>query len=149
MRIRIAAATLLAMPVAFGLTVPVDAQPLDSLANAVGAGTSSKSAGSGLSSLGGMSMPSVGSASSGNIAGVLRYCVRNNYVNGSGASSVEHSLVGKLGGNTTNSSQFTSGDKGTLQTGDGGKFSLGGGGLKAQVTQKICAQVLQHAKSLI
>ena len=95
-----------------------------------------------------MSMPSVGSASSGNIAGVLRYCVRNNYVSG-GASSVESGLVGKLGGGATHSSQFASGDKGMLQTGNGQNVSLGGGGLKAQMTHKVCDQVLQHAKSLI
>jgi len=146
MRIWIVAATLLVLPVAMEPTNVAHAQPLDSLQNAVGIGKSSPSTGSGL---GGMSMPSVGSASSGNIAGVLRYCVRNNYVDGNGGASVEHSLVGKLGGSTTKSSQFASGDKGMLQTGNGSNVSLGGGGLKGQMTHKVCDQVLTHAKSLI
>ncbi len=146
MRTWIAAATLLMLPVAMEPTDVAHAQPLDSLQNALGIGKSSPSMGSGL---GGMSMPSVGSASSGNIAGVLRYCVRNNYVDGNGGASVERSLVGKLGGGTTDSSQFASGDKGTLQTGNGGNFSLGGGGFKGQMTQKVCDQVLKHARSLI
>ncbi len=155
MRKWITAAIVVALPAASGLVgVPARAQPLDSLQKALGTGNSSGSAGSGMSSglgskLGGMSMPSVGSASSGNIAGLLRYCVRNNYLSGSGASSAESGLVGKLGGGATRSSQFESGDKGVLQTGNGQNVSLGGGGLKAQMTQKVCDQVLKHAKSLI
>ena len=151
MRTWIAAVTILTFTSASGMVdVPAQAQPLDSLRGAVGMGSSSQSTGSGLGSgLGGMSMPSVGSASSGNIAGLLRYCVRNHYENATGASSVENGLVGKLGGNTTRSSQFESGDKGILQTGNGQSASLGGGGLKGQMTQKVCDQVLKHAKSLI
>ncbi len=118
---------------------PARAQLLNSLQGAAGSG----------SGLGGVSMPSVGSASAGNLAGVLRYCVRNNYLGGTGASSVESGLVGKLGPGATRSSQFTAGDQGTLQTGGGQSMSLGGGGLKAKLTQKVCGQVLQHARSLM
>ena len=154
MRKSITAAIVVALPAAFGLVgTAAHAQPLDSLQNALGRGSSGSagsSMGSGLGGkLGGMSMPSVGSASSGNIAGLLRYCVRNNYLSGSGASSAESGLVGKLGGGATKSSQFESGDKGVLQTGNGQNVSLGGGGLKAQMTQKVCDQVLKHAKSMI
>ena len=155
MRKWITAAMVAALPAAFGLVgVPAHAQALDSLQGALGSGSSSRSAASGLggglgSKLGGMSMPSVGSASSGNIAGVLQYCVRNNYLGGSSTSSTESGLLGKLGGGATRSSQFESGDKGVLQTGNGQDVSLGGGGLKGQMTQKVCDQVLKHAKSLI
>jgi hypothetical protein len=36
-----------------------------------------------------------------------------------------------------------------LQTGNGQGYSLGGTGVKAQVTHKVCDLVLQHAKSLL
>ncbi|WP_366523570.1 DUF2501 domain-containing protein [Acidocella sp.] len=36
-----------------------------------------------------------------------------------------------------------------LDTGNGNTMSLGGSGLKAQLTQKICDQVLQHAQSML
>ena len=147
------------------LASPVHAQLLDSLRNA-GAGRGAPGPGTGaLGGMGGLSMPSVGSASSNNVAGVLSYCVRNNYVGGdSGASSVESRLASKLGaGATPSDPQFASGEQGTLQTAGQG-FSLGGGngssgddsggdgngsGLKAQMTRKVCAQVLKHARSLL
>jgi uncharacterized protein DUF2501 len=131
---------------------PARAQLLNSLKGAAGmgqTGNGSGMSGGGLGGLGGMSMPQVGSASNGNIAGVLGYCMRNNYLGGSGASSVQQNLMGKLGSGGTSSSQYESGNKGVLQTGNGQNFSLGGSGVKAQLTQKICAQVLNHAKSLI
>ncbi len=138
------------------VAVPARSQLLDSLRGAAGSGSGGGAGGpggglaSGLGSgLGGMSTPSVGSASTGNLAGVLRYCVRNNYLGGTGASSVESGLVGKLGPGATSSRQFTSGDQGTLQTGGGQSTSLGGGGLKAKLTHKVCGQVLQHARSLM
>ena len=143
MRALIMAAAVLA-PVAGG--VPAHAQLLNSLKGASGMG----------GGLGGMSMPSVGSASSGNIAGVLQYCMKNNYLgSGSNAGTTESSLLGKLGHGTTSSSQYESGSQGQLQTGNGQTMSLdagggsGGGGLKAKLTQKVCDQVLQHAKSML
>ncbi len=124
---------------------PAQAQLMDSLKGAAGLGQSGGSGGG----LGGMSMPSVGSASSGNVAGVLQYCMRNNYLGGdSGAASTETGLLGKLGGGATSSSQYSAGSQGTLESG-GQNVSLGGGGLKGKLTQKVCDQVLKHAKSLI
>lgn len=147
MRTWIAAASFLVLPALAGLdTCPARAQLMDSLKGAAGIGNSS---GSGMGGLGGMAMPSVGSASSGNVAGVLGYCMRNNYLGGDGAAAVQSGLMGKLGANATRSSQFESGNQGVLETGGGQNVSLGGGGLKAQMTQKVCAQVLKHAKSLI
>ncbi len=126
------------------LALPARSQLLDGLKGAAGSGS-----GGGLGGLGGLSMPSVGSASTSNLAGVLGYCVRNNYLGGTGAPSVESGLVGKLGPGATRSSQFTEGEQGTLQTGGGRTTSLGGTGLKAKLTQKVCGQVLQHARSLM
>ena len=128
--------------------VPARAQLMDQLKGAMG----SEKGGSGgaLGGLGG-GVPSVDKASPGNTAGVLQYCIKNNYVSGASASSVKDSIVSKVtgSGQGTHDSGFQSGDKGLLQTGNGQSFSLGGSGAKEQVTRKVCDLVLQHAKSLL
>jgi len=59
-----------------------------------------------LGKLGGM-IPGGGSMTSGsmgNVAGLLEYCVKNNYLGGdSGASGIQNQLMGKLGGGSTGS----------------------------------------------
>jgi hypothetical protein len=109
-----------------------------------------------MGSMGGASaLPSVSSASPTNIAGILQYCVQNNDLGGasaSSASSVQSSLLSKYTGSSTaptSNSAYTSGSNGELQTGNGQTTSLGGSGLKAEATQKVCSMVLSHAKSLI
>lgn len=162
MRKRIAAVMLAALPVSLWLCLagtPAQAQILDSLKSAVGGGQggsgSSGGASGGLGSLGslmgGGSSSAVSGASNKNIAGVLTYCMKNNYLGGGGVSSVKSNLLGKLGGGATDSNQYSEGEQGKLQSGKQ-SFSLGGagsGGLKQKVTQKVCDQVLKHAKSLI
>ena len=127
-------------------STPARAQLMDQLKGAVGSGQGSGGA------LGGLTggLPSVTQASPSNTAGVLQYCVRNNYVSGGAASSVKDSIVGKVtgSGQGANDSGFKAGDSGILETGDGQNFSLGGGA-KEQVTHKVCDLVLQHAKSLL
>jgi Protein of unknown function (DUF2501) len=111
--------------------------------------------GNALGGLGGggsaMGLPAVGSAGLGNTAGVLQYCMQNNYLGAGNAQSVSSGLMQKLGGPATEShdSGFAAGSSGVLQTGQGQGFSLGGSGMKQQVTQQVCNQVLQHAKSLL
>ena len=61
-----------------------------------------------LGKLGGM-IPGGGgsmtSGSMGNVAGLLQYCVKNNYLGGdSGASGIQSQLMGKLGGGSNSSS---------------------------------------------
>ena len=142
-----AAVALLSAGAAGSIAVPARAQLLDSLKGAAG---SYGGHGSALSTggLGGLSMPSVDSASSSNIGGVLQFCVRNKYLGGGEASSVKSGLMAKLGGETKGS-QFAAGNRGQLETGSGQSYGLGGGGIKARVTDKVCGMVLQHAKSLI
>src|ERR1700761_2331330 len=113
------------------------AQLLDQLKGAAGGSTGSM--------LGG-GMPSGGQAGAGNTAGVLEYCIKNKYLSGGSASSVKDSVLGKVSGQS-NDSGYREGSNGMLQTGNGQGYSLGGGGIKAQITQKVCDQVLQHAKS--
>ncbi len=129
----------------------VNAQLLDQLKGAAGSGQGGSSDGV-LGGLGG-GMPSVGQASSSNTAGVLQYCIKNNYLGGnSGASSVKDTLLSKVTGSSGQGSSdpgYKAGSNGLLQTGHGQDFSLGGGGAKAQITQKVCDQVLAHGKSLL
>jgi hypothetical protein len=129
--------------------LPAGAQVLDKLEGAVGSGNGS----SGAAQLGGFSggLPSVSQASPSNTAGVLQYCVRNNYVSGGAASLVKDSILSKVNGSgkSTDDSGFKAGNSGLLQTGNGQNFSLSGGGAKQQVTHKVCDLVLQHAKSML
>jgi hypothetical protein len=115
------------------------------------------STGSGMSmpGMGGMSLPSVSSASPTNLAGLLQYCVQNNYLSGGSAdaaSSAKESLLSKFTGSSsdpTSNTGFTSGNNGVLDTGNGQSTTLGGSGIKAQITQKVCSEVLSHAKSML
>jgi len=55
---------------------------------------------------------SMTSGSMGNVAGLLEYCVKNNYLGGdSGASGIQQQLMGKLGGGS--SSAATNADQGS------------------------------------
>ncbi|WP_428374484.1 DUF2501 domain-containing protein [Lichenicoccus sp.] len=156
----LAALVLVAAGAAGSIAGPARAQLLDNLKGAAGnyggrtSGLSSEggmSSGVGMSSggMGGLSMPSVNSASSSNIGGVLQYCIRNKYLGGGKAGSVKSGLMSKLG-SQTGDRQFAAGNRGQLETGPGQSYGLGGGGgIKGRVTDKVCGMVLQHAKSLI
>ena len=143
-----AAIAILVVPLLCAKTA--GAQLMDQLKGAVGSGGSGQTGGSALGGLTG-GLPAVGQASPGNTAGVLQYCVRNNYVSGSSASSVKDSIVSKVTGSGQGASDsgFKAGNSGVLQTGNGQNFSLSGGGVKDQITHKVCDMVLQHAKSLL
>lgn len=57
--------------------------------------------------------------------------------------------MGKLpGGASTSDSGYTSGASGLLSGSNGGQMDLSGGGLKAEVTKKVCDQVLAQGKSM-
>jgi Protein of unknown function (DUF2501) len=130
---------------------PARAQLMDQLKGAAGSAQGGNSNGGMLGGLGGGGVPSVGQASPSNTAGVLQYCIQNKYVGAGGASSVKDSLMRKMtgSGRGANDSGYKAGSSGLLQTGNGQNFSLGGDGVKAQLTQKVCDQVLAHAKSLL
>lgn len=107
----------------------------------------------GLGSLGslgsGLSLQSLTSGSTGNVAGVLEFCVKNNYLGGN-ASSIKDGLVSKLpGGSSTSDSGYTDGAKGILNSGDGKQVDLSGGGLKEQITKQVCDKILAQGKSLL
>ncbi len=142
--------TLLALVAAAGLTGAVStaqAQSFGSIGqNALSAATSSaKSSATGM--LGNM-LPSLSSASTSNLTGILGYCVQNNVLSGASAtsaSSVLSNLTQQQG--VTSSSGYSAGQQGLLQTGDNQMFSLAN--LKGQLKTKLCNTVLSKAQSLL
>jgi Protein of unknown function (DUF2501) len=113
-------------------------------------GESAGSAG-GLGNLGSaLSGQSVTAGSAGNVAGVLEFCIKNNYLVGDGASSVKDKLMGKLSGGVPSSDPgYSDGAKGLLNRSGGKQLNLSGGGLKGEVTKQVCDKILAQGKSLL
>jgi len=91
-------------------------------------------------------MPAIGSSTIGSAAGVLEYCVKNNYLGGD-AASVKDKLLAKITGQKKQENDFASGAKGLLKGGDGKSLNLKG--LSSKVKEKACDYVLKNATSLI
>lgn len=115
---------------------------------AAGASSAGSQGGAGGSALGnlGFKMPAIGSSTVGNAAGVLQYCVKNNYLGGD-AASVKDKLMAKITGQKPQETGFASGAKGLLKGGDGQtlNFKI----LSSKVKTKACDYVLKNATSLI
>jgi len=139
-------------------------QLLDAVKGAVGGASSSSgasSSGGGLlgglgGAAGGTAMPSLSSVGTGNLTGVLTYCMQNKYVGGSDAKNVQSQLMSKLGGQGKAQSDpgYKQGLSGILGGNSGQTMDLnaGGGnsgGLKQQVTDAACEQVLKYGKSML
>jgi hypothetical protein len=149
---RVAAASLLAaalFPVAGAHAQLGDL--LDKAKGAAAGGSNGAGSSGGLGGLGGaLSGQSMTAGSTGNVAGILEFCIKNNYLKGNAASGVKDALMGKLGGGSAKSdSGYGDGAKGILNSTGGNKVDLGGGGLKAEVTRQVCDKVLSQAKSLL
>jgi len=101
----------------------------------------------------GSSVPGVGSMASGslgNAAGVLEYCLKNNFLSESGATSIKDQLMRKIpGGKPASDTGYVEGSQGILTGTDGKKVDLTGGGIKQELTKKACDYVLNQAKSMI
>jgi Protein of unknown function (DUF2501) len=118
--------------------------PSTGLRSFADAGLSGSSGGLGNALSGG----SVTSSNSSNVAGVLQFCIKNNYLGGNSASSVKNSLMSKLPGGASNSdSNYFDGAKGIVDTGNGQKLSLCG--VKQQLTRQICDKILDQGKSML
>ena len=119
---------------------------LDQLKEKAGEATSSQ--GGGGSALGnlGFKMPAIGAGTMGNAAGVLQYCVKNNYLGGD-AASVKDKLLAKITGQKPQETGFASGAKGLLKGGDGHTLNMKL--LSSKVKTKACDYVLKNATSLI
>jgi len=107
---------------------------------------------------GGADLSSLASGSAGNAAGVVEFCVKNNFLGGDAASSVKDKLMGKVTGSDatdTDKADYSDGAKGLVKTGDGKSIDLGSlgggqmGGLKDSLTKKACSSVLDHAQSFL
>jgi hypothetical protein len=101
---------------------------------------------------GGGNLSSVAAGSTGNAAGIVEFCVKNNYLGGD-ASSVRDQLAAKMGGadeSAKDKVDYSAGKAGMLTTGDGQKIDLAKmGGMKKSMTKKVCSSVLDHAKSFL
>ena len=103
-----------------------------------------------LESIAGMAGAPMTSGSIGNVAGLLQYCIGNNYLSGEGAAAVKDRVMGKLPNRERTQDQgYTDGMKGLLRGSNGNAMDLRGGGLKAQLTRKACDTVLEQAKSFL
>jgi hypothetical protein len=128
--------------------VPASAQLEDLLKHGQSAGGAG-----GLGKLGDMgsalSGGSLSAGSTGNVAGLLEFCIKNNFLGSTDSSSVKDQLMGKLGGSPPPDSGYAEGAQGLLKSGDGKQLDLSGSGLKAQVTKQVCDRVLAQAKSML
>jgi hypothetical protein len=89
--------------------------------------------------------------STGNVAGVLSFCTKNNYLSSNSASSVKNSMMGKLPDKSPSSdSGYADGEQGILNGKNGKQLDLSnGGGLKAEMTKQVCDKILSQAKSML
>ena len=97
-----------------------------------------------LSALGG------GSGTAGNAAGVISYCMKNNYLNADKAAAVKDQLLGKMGiapKEEPKDEGYLSGLSGLITGTNGKSFSLDK--VKGSVKEKACDMVLDNAKSLL
>jgi hypothetical protein len=150
----VAAATLIGLAIPFSASHAQLGNLLNQGANGGSSGLSGLTGGSSSGGVGSLSSAlsggSVTSSNSSNVAGVLQFCIKNNYLGGNSASSVKDSLMSKLpGGTSSSNSSFTDGSNGVLDTGSGQKLSLGGDGVKQQLTKQICDKILDQGKSML
>lgn len=104
--------------------------------------------GADMSALSALGLTSSGTAS--NAAGVITYCMKNNYLNADKAAQVKNQLLGKIGLGQKEEPKdegYLSGLSGMV-TGSGGKsFNLDK--IKGNLKEKACDYVLDNAKSLL
>lgn len=120
-----------------GFAMTAQAQDLGALKGAVG---------------GDAGLSSITSGTAGNAAGVIEYCIKNNYLSGDAATSMKDKLIGKVGGEekAKEDSGYVDGAKGMLTGSDGKSMNLAdAGGLKGKVTEQACKAVLDQAGSLL
>lgn len=91
-----------------------------------------------------------GSGTASNAAGVLTYCMKNNYLNADKAAEVKNQLLGKLGLGQQEQPKdqgYKDGLMGMIKGNNGQSFSLDK--VKSNLKEKACDFVLDNAKSLI
>jgi hypothetical protein len=104
---------------------------------------------------GGVDLGSLTSGSAGNAAGVLQYCMTNNFLGGAdltNAGSMKDKLIAKVGGQDKADADtgFAAGAQGNVIGGDGKSVSIADmGSLENNLTQTACKAVMNHATSLL
>ena len=81
-----------------------------------------------------------------NAAGVIQYCVKNNYLNAASANGVKDKLLGMVTGQKPQQTGYANGAKGLLMGSDGQSLNLKG--LSGKLKEKACDYVLKNASSL-
>lgn len=89
-------------------------------------------------------LPSLDSSVTGNVAGTLQYCVKNNYLSADAASGVKDKLLAKVPGQ---GDDYKKGEQGVLAGSDGKTMDIKS--ISSKLRRKACDQVLNSAKSLI
>lgn len=104
----------------------------------------------GSSALSALGLGNLSSGTASNAAGVLTYCMKNNYLNADKAAQVKSQLLGKLGLGQKEEPKdqgYQNGLMGMVTGADGKSFSLDK--VKSNLKEKACDFVLDNAKSLI
>ncbi|WP_347685812.1 DUF2501 domain-containing protein, partial [Comamonas thiooxydans] len=104
----------------------------------------------GSSALSALGLGNLSSGTASNAAGVLTYCMKNNYLNADKAAQVKNQLLGKLGLGQKEEPKdqgYQNGLMGMVTGADGKSFSLDK--VKSNLKEKACDFVLDNAKSLI
>lgn len=102
------------------------------------------------------SLSSITSGSIGNVAGIIEYCLKNNYLSGgnaSSASSIKDQLMGKMTSSgdqpAENNPDYSSGVQGIVTGSSGQSVDLSMAGLKDKAVKKVCQKILEQGKSLL
>jgi hypothetical protein len=91
---------------------------------------------------------SLTSGSVGNVAGLLEFCLKNNYLGGGDAGAVKDKLMGKIpGAAPATDPGYQDGAKGLLHSSSGKQFDVSS--IKADATKQVCDKVLAQGKSLL
>jgi len=126
---------------------PIKAQDLGQLKDIAGSSGLSGS----VPSLG--SLSSIAAGNSGNAAGIISFCMKNNYLRGEGAASVKDRLLGKMTSSGEQSPEtnpdYISGTKGIVCCASGPSVDLSMSSLKASVVKKACEKILEQGKSML
>ena len=104
----------------------------------------------GSSALSALGLGNLSSGTASNAAGVLTYCMKNNYLNADKAAQMKDQLLGKMGLGKKEEPKdegYMSGLSGMIKGSNGQTFSLDS--VKGQAKEKACDFVLDNAKSLL
>ena len=104
----------------------------------------------GSSALSALGLGNLSSGTASNAAGVLTYCMKNNYLNADKAAQVKNQLLGKLGLGQKEEPKdqgYQNGLMGMVTGADGKSFSLDK--VKGDLKEKACDYVLDNARSLL